>query len=167
MFQSSASMLWNLKSNYAEKYFKAWNIQSRLAWDVPFDTHTYLVEGYLCEGFISLRNQVLGRYSKFLTKLFSSPSKEIVFLVNLVYQDARSVTCSNIRYISMKTNVNILATAHWKVKMLLPVQTVPEREMYRIGLLNVLFEAKFMKDFSSLNLDVLTCKALIDSLCKT
>ena len=160
-------MLWNLKSTYAEKYFKAWNIQSRLSWDVPYDTHTYLVEGYLCEGFTSLRNQILGRYSKFLSKLFSSPSREIVYLVNLVYQDARSITCGNIRYINQKTNVDILSTAHWKVKQLLPVQTVPQKELYRISLLNVLLEAKFMKDLSSLNLDVKECKAMIDSLCKT
>ena len=91
------SMLWDLKSSYAEKYFKAWNIQSRLAWNVPYDTHTYLVEGYLCEGFTSLRNQILGRYSKFVGKLLSSPSKEIVFMINLILRDARSVTCRNIR----------------------------------------------------------------------
>ena len=160
-------MLWSLKSSYAEKYFKSWNIQSRLAWDVPYDTHTYLVEGYLCEGFTSLRNQVLGRYAKFLSKLSSSPSKEIVFLVNLVHRDARSVTCSNIRYLNEKTNVNILSTAHWKVKELLPVQSVPECELYRISWLNVLLEAKILKQFSSLNLDVMQCKAMIDSLCKT
>ena len=73
----------------------------------------------------------------------------------LVHNDARSVTCCNIRYLNEKTKVNILIAANWKVKQLLPVQSVPESEMYRIGWLNALLEAKIMKQFSSLNLDVI------------
>ena len=90
-----------------------------------------------------------------------------MFLVNLVHNDARSVTCCNIRYLNEKTKVNILITANWKVKELLPVQSVPESELYRISWLNALLEAKITKQFSSLNLDVMQCKAMIDSLCKT
>ena len=161
------SMLWNLQSDYAEKFFKAWNIQSRLAWDVPFNTHTYLVEDYFCEGFTSLRNQILARYSKFVSKLLASPSKEIVFLINLNLRDARSVTCNNIRHLNDKIGCDALKTANWKVKTLLPVKVVPQEEMYRIGLLNILLEAKFMKNFSSLNLDKMQCIDMIRSLCIT
>ena len=158
-------MAW--QSEYAEKYFKAWNVQSRLAWDVPYNTHTYLVEGYLCEGFTSLRNQILGRYSKFISKLLKSPSKEIVFMINLILRDARSVTNANIRYLNQKSGLDILKTACWKVKSCLPVKLVPRKEMYRIGWLNILLEAKFMKNFSSLNLNRTQCIDMIKSLCIT
>ena len=161
------SMLWDLQSDYAEKYFKAWNIQSRLAWNVPHDTHTYLVEGYLCSGFTSLRNQILGRYSKFVQKLFSSPSKEVMFLINLVFIDARSVTCNNIMFLNMKTDLNIIKRASWKVKSLLPVQYVPQQEMFRIGLLDTLLETKYCKSYVSMNIDISQCNAMIASLCNS
>ena len=83
-FMCKASMLWQLSSKYAESYFKAWNMQSRLAWNFPHETHTDLIENYFCEGHLSLRQQVLIRYNKFVRKLTESPSKEIRFLINLV-----------------------------------------------------------------------------------
>ena len=51
------AMLWNLRSKYSEKYFKAWNIQIRNAWQVSSMTHTYLVEHYFAAGKTSLRSQ--------------------------------------------------------------------------------------------------------------
>ena len=161
------SMLWDLQSDYAEKYFKAWNVQSRLAWNVPHDTHTYLVEGYFCAGFTSLRNQIHGRYSKFIQKLFNSPSKEVMFMINLVYSDARSPTCNNIKFLSVRSGLDIMKTASWKVKSLLPVQCVPQHEQFRIGLLNILLETKYCKSFATLNIDLTQCNAMITSLCNS
>ena len=138
-----------------------------MAWDVPYNTHTYLVEGYLCEGFTSLRNQILGRYSKFISKLLKSPSKEIVFMINLILRDARSVTNANVRYLNQKSRLDILKTACWKVKTCLPVKLVPREEMYRISWLNSLLEAKIMKNYASLNMDRTQCIAMIKSLCIT
>ena len=62
------SMLWPLSSKYTESYFKAWNVQARLAWNIPRETHTNLVENFFCNGYASLQNQVLVRYHKFIGK---------------------------------------------------------------------------------------------------
>ena len=88
-----------------------------------------------------------------MSKLLSSPSNEIVLMVNLVLKDARSVTCNNVKYLNQLTKVDILRTAHWKVKNLLPIKLVPQEEMFRIGLLNVLLEVKFQKNYASFNMD--------------
>ena len=57
------SMLWQLNSESAKQYFKSWNTSVKLIYDVPRSTFTYLVEGYFAKGFVSLRNQVISRYS--------------------------------------------------------------------------------------------------------
>ena len=73
------ALLYDFRSDYADSLFKAWNIQVRLAWNVPLTTHTWLVEveGYFCDKMQSLKNQILSRYPKFVKKLLESPSKEI------------------------------------------------------------------------------------------
>ena len=98
------SMLWLLNSKYSESYFKAWNMQARLSWNIPKETHTNLVENFFCDGFLSLRNQVFAQ--------IFVPSKEIRILINLVKCDQRSVTGQNVEYISnlCKTDVMKLAT---------------------------------------------------------
>ena len=59
------AMLWDLSSNSAEQYFKAWNTFVKLTCGVPRSTFTCLVEGYFAMGFTTLRNQVLGSYPGF------------------------------------------------------------------------------------------------------
>ena len=41
------SMLWSLESDKAEQFFKSWNTCVKLVYNVPLNTFTYLVEGYL------------------------------------------------------------------------------------------------------------------------
>ena len=74
------SMLWNLKSDSAESFFKRWNTCVKLVHDVPRSTFTYLVEGFLAKEQTSLRNQILSRYPGFYRKLQASPSKEVRML---------------------------------------------------------------------------------------
>ena len=110
------SMLWDLRSDYAEKYFKAWNIQMRKAWMVPPMTHTYIVESYFATGHMSLRNQIYSRYAKFVQKLLNSPSKEIQFLSKLLTKDPRSTLNKNIWFLENVTKRDILRTASYELK---------------------------------------------------
>ena len=73
------SMLWDLKSDACSSFFKAWNIQCRLAWNVSNMTHTYLVEDYFCPNLVSLRNQILGRYASFAQKLKVLQARKLDF----------------------------------------------------------------------------------------
>ena len=58
-------MLWDLASSSAEQFFKSWNTCVKLCYDIPRNTFTYLVEGYLAADVAPLRNQVMARYEGF------------------------------------------------------------------------------------------------------
>ena len=157
------SMLWLLSSRYSDSYFKAWNVQARLAWNIPRETHTNLVENFFCNGFMSLRNQVLSRYHKFVLKLSESPSKEVRFLVNLVKFDKRSITGLNVAYVSDLCKFNVMRLANWRVKKLLPKAS--RIEPWRSGLLSSLLSCRWDRSWSQLNLDRTQCEEMISSLC--
>ena len=136
------SMLWDLSSKNVESYFKAWNIQARLAWNVPRETFTYLIEGLLCNDLVTLRNQILSRYPGFVRKLLASPSKEVRFLAKNVMKDQRSNTARNLSFLENIANINVVKYATWKVKQMLTVKVVPTSENWRESLLSALLEAR-------------------------
>ena len=160
------SMLWDLKENPAEQYFKCWNTSVKLIFGVPRSTFTYLVEGLLAEDQTSLRNQILARYPGFYRKLLTSPSKEVRVLARMVASDPGSTMCRNLRYLREVTGKdNIEWFASFRVREYLPVKKVPEKEMWRVGLLYSLlglWSEKYMMVQDSKRI----C-AMIDSLCNT
>ena len=160
------SMLWDLKGNTAEQFFKSWNTCVKLINEVPRSTYTYLVEGFLADSQTSLRNQILGRYPAFYRKLLNSPSKEVRILARMVSSDPRSTTCRNLKYLRMTTKLDKIEDySSWRVKAALPVEKVPERELWRLGLLSSLLNMKTEK-----HLKVQDSKqicSMIDSLCNT
>ena len=136
-----------------------------MAWFVPKETHTNIVERFLCQGYPSMKNQVQARYQQFVRKLSESPSKEIRFMFNLVKNDMRSVTGRNIDYLSRLCKVSILRVAKWKWKELLPKSD--ECEGWRISLLNLLLEARHGKTYGNLNISRRQMEEMIISLCKS
>ena len=128
-------------------------------------THTYLVEDYFCPNLVSLRNQILGRYTNFVQKLKSSPSKEIRFLSDILENDARSQLCLNLRYLSELTNVNPVTTDKWTFKSLLPRNSLPQREQWRIRWIDLLLDARRNKTFYELNMTETRCNSMLESLC--
>ena len=83
-------MLYDLSSQASQSFYKSWNTFVKLAWGVPLDTYTYLVENCLAENFVPLRKQICTRYVSFFNKLFTSSSKEIRHLARIVAHDAKS-----------------------------------------------------------------------------
>ena len=138
----------------------------KLCYGVPRNTYTYLVEGWFAADMTSLRNQVLSRYAGFYRKLLSSPSREIRALARIVSDDPRSTTCRNLRLLRSKTG---LSQPHMftsmRIKAALPVQTVPEKEEWRLGLLTSLL--KFRSEKNLKVEDSRSICAMIDSLCAT
>ena len=158
-------MLWNLRSEYSEKYFKAWNIQIRNAWQVSPMTHTYLVEHYFAKGQTSLRSQTYVKYTKFVQKLLQSPSKEIRFLSKILLSDPRSTIGKNVWFLNNLTNENIVVTSKFKVKQLIPINPIPANDQWRIRLLQVLLDARKEKNSAKLNLTKDQLNDMLQSLC--
>ena len=159
-------MLWNLSGNPAEQFFKSWNTCVKLIHEVPRSTFTYLVEGVFAESQTSLRNQILARYPGFYRKLLASPSKEVRVLARMVSADPRSTTCRNLRYLREVTKMdNVESYSSWRVRESLPVQKVPEKEMWRVGLLTSLMGLRSEK--YKMVQDTKSICAMLDSLCST
>ena len=100
-----------------------WN--SKLAHGVSMETHTNVVEGFLCSDHSSLKNQLLSRYPKLVRKLLGSSSKEIRFLSKILLTDQRSNLCRNISYLSDLTKLeNVIMVASSRVKQALRVKVL-------------------------------------------
>ena len=126
---SYGSMLWTLKNESCQKFFRCWNTCIKLVYNVPRSTYTYLVEGFLASEFHSLRNQVLSRYATFYRKLLNSPSLEIRALARIVQEDPRSPTYCYIKYLTSLTGLTSpLQYSSARIRMLLPLKNVPDNE---------------------------------------
>ena len=159
------SMLWDLSSEYCERFFKAWNIQARLAFGVPMMTHTYLIENVLCADVPSLRSQVVSRYPNFSRNLENSPSKEVKFLYRIVKEDPYSVTYKNMNYVNTECGEDVSMYTSGKVRELVPNRSVPENESWRCGLLSTLMNIKISRSYSCYNLSYENTCLMINSLC--
>ena len=160
------SMLWDLGSNKAEQFFKSWNTCVKLVYNVPLNTYTYLVEGFLAEGMTTMRNKVLCQYAGFYRRLLLSPSREIRGLAKIVSNDPRSATCRNLRLLGKKTGLrDPHEFASYRLKSSLLVQNVPQGEQWRIGLLYSLFQLRTER--LQKVMDMKTISAMINSLCST
>ena len=104
------TMLWNLRSDYCEKYLKF----SKHGMYNLHMTDTYLVEHYFAAGQPSLRKQTFRKYSKFVQKLLQFSSKEICFLSKVLLNDPRSTLCKNVWFLNDLTNVNIVRQTNFR-----------------------------------------------------
>ena len=137
------SMLWNLSSEVAEKFFKCWNTCVKLVFDIPRSTFTYLIEGYFASQHTSLRNQVLARYPKFYRNLLNSPSREVRILARMVKNDVRSTTFANLKYLREVTKLaqpEQFGSARMKLE--LPVREVPDHEKWGIGVISKMLKIR-------------------------
>ena len=157
-------LLYDLQSEYASSLFKQWSVQARLAHGVRMETHTTVVEGFLCKDNASLRSQVLSRYPKFVRKLLESNSKEIRFLSIILLTDQRSNLCRNISYLSDITKLeNVIMVASWRVKQALKIKC--NLEPWRKSLLTSYMQIRFNKSYAEFNISKDQCDKFIDSLC--
>ena len=89
------SMLWNLFDEEANKVYKCWNTVLKLAWRVPRNTFTFLVDTVLSMGTSSIRDSLFSRYQLFLKSVRTSTATEIQVLAAIAENDVRSTTGLN------------------------------------------------------------------------
>ena len=131
------NMTWDLSSEAAHSYFKSWNKQVRLCWNVDRKTHTDLVEDFLCDDIICLRIQVFSRYPQF------------------------------VRYLSNIIDDDCLSLSKWKLKDLFPKRVVPTNECYKKSLLSFLLQTRIDKNYHSIRMSKQQAEEMIYSLCCT
>ena len=159
------AVLWRLNADSTTSYFKAYNSCVKRVFRLPLNTFTYLVEGHLGVSTLPLRVQVLSRLPKFYRRLVESPSKEVKLLAGLATRDARTVLACNLAHVSELAGLNCKVEGAAAVRSALPLQTVPECESWRVGLLDILLKTR--ADLERLQSDTKRVIAMISSLCTT
>ena len=139
------AVLWKLDTPYAASFFKSYSSCVRRSHRLPLNTFTYLVEGHLSQGVEPLRNLVLGRYASFYQKMAWGPSREVSLVAELARKDARTTTASNLRYVLSLTSMNCAKEDWVKLKAALPIKEVPEKEFWRLGLLDSLLRERAVR----------------------
>ena len=139
------SNLWDLGGTEAGMMVSAWRTGHKLAWDVPRNCHTYLVEEVLAAGIASLEASLLMRFHGFFRGLIASPSHEVVVVALMAARDRRSTLGSNLTHLRDLTGLNPWATGRSQLKAALELSTrkeVPEQDHWRPQLLQKLLAAR-------------------------
>ena len=133
----------------------------KLAWHVPRQTHTYLVDHLLCSGLSSVRSDILSRYVKFARGLKFSPSMEVSVMFGVV----STTTGQNLNTIRSETGLDPLACSLVKVREELAGRLVAVGDVWRVKYLGKLLEARGEANYKGEDTHQLT--VLIDSLCSS
>ena len=158
-------MLYNFSSPASESFFKSWNTFVKLAWNVPRDTFTYVVESVLAKDVFSLKKQILSRYVTFFQGLFTSASKEVRHLARIVSRDARSTVFQNVKLIEEVSGLSPWNNTKNKIVDKLSKVEIPENNQWRLTFLKKLLDLRLEKE--SLMHDTDTLDKMIDSLCNS
>ena len=159
------SVLWRLDSSSASSYFKSYSSCVRRIWRLPLSTFTYLVEGHLSSGMAPLQNLLLGRYPKFFWRLSYSPSNEVQVMSTVAAQDQRTTTAGNQGHLRALTGLDPVKVGSQEIKDALPIKEVPQKESWRLGLLDALMKER--SDSERKGISIKRLVALISSLCAT
>ena len=136
------SMLYDLYGDEANMIYRCWNTATKLAWQVPRSTFTYLVDRVLRGGLPSIRDSILTRYVSFLRGLEKSNTKEIRILRFTACSDRRSTTGRNYYNISRETNCELETSSKQDIRNSLEKPIVRKEEEWRIPLLSRLLQER-------------------------
>ena len=158
-------MLYNFSSTSSESYFRSWNTFVKLAWNVPRDTFTYIVENLLAENFFSLKKQIFSRYTTFFQGLFTSASKEVRHLARIVSRDARSTVFQNVQLIEHSSGLSPWDFSKNRIVDKISKAEVPANNEWRFSLLKSLLDQRMKMESLMENTESLS--KMIESLCNS
>ena len=133
------SVLWDLRSVEVTKLEKSWNVSVRRTFNLPWDTHCYLIEPFSNEPHI--RTILAKRFVNFISAIRNSQKRTLRNLLKVVEFDTPSVTGRNLRNILLMTNVT-------DIRMLKPSDVkakycdIPSQEKYRVDVIREIVDIK-------------------------
>ena len=131
------SNLWDLYDKPSESLFKCWNIMVRMNWDIPRNTHKYLIEPISKN--CHLKINLLKRFITFFKSLANCDKPHIKYLHNIQQNDFRSVFGRNCNNICAEAGVDSVFEASI---FDISYAKVPQEEEYRIYLICELLEMR-------------------------
>ena len=90
---------------------------------------------------------------------------EVSLVAEMVARDARTTTAGNLEYLASLTSLDCATAGKLEVKSLLPVESVPENQSWRLGLLDTLLQERC--SIEKEGGDTKRVTAMISSLCST
>ena len=132
------SGLWDLFSDDCDRLYKAWNVAVRLACNVPFTTHRYLIEPISQS--MHLKVMLASRYVNFVRSLTSSPKYAVRVLASVCIPDLRTTMGRTLQNLANECNCMVAALSSVGVKKSLKYFPVPNEERWRIPMLKELLD---------------------------
>ena len=137
----TGSPLWDLFSEDATRLENSWNVSLRRTYDLPYQTHRYLVEPV--SGHMHLKKMLIRRFLSFLKQISRSPKTIPKQLLNSIQADTRSITGSNIRRILLLTKKeNIDQISDRDIDGIIYAEIL-EDDKWRVDLIKEVTDVKF------------------------
>ena len=119
---------WDFSSEEVKKFGKTWNVNLRILFDLPFDSHCWIVED-LSDG-RHLLQMIYSRFLKFVRSVALNKRIEVRALYQICKDDIRSATGSNIRTVLLQTGsdpmqLRVHLLKNWRVHTPEDTWTVP------------------------------------------
>ena len=96
------SVLWDLSCDNAKMIVNSWSVAVRHMWDLPFNSHRYLIEEL---SGMHAQTMLICRFINFVQSIKKSPKQAVQFLYQKVKSNVETVTGKNIRYVIEKSGV--------------------------------------------------------------
>ena len=128
------SVLWNLSSKHVQK---TWNVSVRRMFNLPWQTHCYLVEPVSQQPHV--RKLMARRFLNFVQSIRRSKKIAIRNLLKSIEFDTRSVTGQNLRNLLLQSNVLDIQ----KLKgsdVTTEYRSISEEDKFRVGFINEIIE---------------------------
>ena len=137
----TGSSLWNFDSDAVKQVWNSWNVNLRVIFDLPMATHCWIVE-HLSNG-PHAKILMYSRFATFVESLSLCEKPQVKALLQIVKNDPRQTTGSNIRKILIDTGIRV-SPGHKNKSQLkqLAAYEAPEEERWKIPLLGSLVEIR-------------------------
>ena len=131
------SNLWDLYGEDSDKLYKSWNIMIRIIFNLPRETHKYLIEPISYKP--HLKVQLVKRFISFCNSLKASDKPHLKYLMNLQMTDYRSTFGRNVVNICKDGGVDKISEVQPQNIIYAPVS--PD-DSWRIPLIQELLEVR-------------------------
>ena len=158
------SNLWDLYSADVDRIFKSWNVTIRNVFDVPWQTHRYLVE--VISNCPHPKTLMCSRFVKFTNSLVTSKKNSVRYLGKLNKVDKRTLMGKTLVKIGKDCKLDVDALTSSLVKRKMSYFSVPSEQTWRRDILLELLDARLGKtSIEHLEKDDFTM--MINHLCTT
>ena len=136
-----SSSLYDLSCVKLDQLYKTWNKTVRILYNVPLDTHSYLIE--TISKSLHPRVFLSSRFISFHRSNLLSSKPQVKLLANLFSSDQRTKYGRNLRTISDEIKTPCDELTKYTIKKKMTYKAVPDHQSWRTKLVDELLGARF------------------------